>query len=202
MRVENLKRNKAACIISPLIGCILVGIVGTILLFVAGLLDGMFGLSGSKYDLFELARSTENAWLMGMMGTFSGMIIALFLFFLFYPFALAVWGPIMGRLPHQRVLSMRPYLIKGAGIGAVLCSLSAALMIHGWVGATESLNWEDAVVDGAVPFSTVPLTVSAALTGSIAGGIVGTLTAWVHYLILRPDRQFGPDYNPTVEVFD
>lgn len=199
MTVSGLKRNKIACTVSPLIGCILVGIVGTVLLFLVGFLDGLFDVSGSHGDLFEYARSTENPWVMGMMGTFSGMIIALFLFFLFYPFALAIWAPVMGRLPHNRVSHLRRYLVRGSVVGALICSMAAALMIHVWI---DAMSWDDFTGANRFDFPPLPLTISATVTGAFGGAIVGTLTAWVHYLILRPDLQLGPAYTPTVEVFD
>ena len=202
MTARAVKRNRTAIVISPLIGCIFVGILGAMSLLLAVSLDSAFNLSGDYIDLFDRARSTANGWLMGILGTISGMVLALFTFFLFYPFALAIWAPTMGKLPHERIVRLSPYLARGALVGAVICGICAALMINVWVGATESLNWEDAVAPKYPGFALLPLVISASLTGALAGSTVGVLTAWIHYLILRPDLQFGPERDSTVEVFD
>lgn len=202
MTQTKLKRNKIASVISPLIGCIFVGIFGTMCLIFIAALDGVFNLSGPHADLFERARSTNNAWIMGVMGTISGMVVALFVFFLFYPFALAVWAPTLGRLPHRKIVKLKPYVKRGGLVGAALCGIMAALMIHIWVGATDSLNWEDTVDVDKETFEPIQLTLSALLTGLVAGSVIGIATGWVHFMILRPDRQLGVIQGETISVFD
>lgn len=197
-----LKRNKIAIVVSPLIGCILVGIVGTVCLILTAFFDGIFLFSGEHYDLFERARNTNDSVLMGLIGTFSGMVLALFLFFLFYPFVLAVWAPLLGPLPHKGVSRLQVYAWRGSLVGALYCCLVASVMIHPWVTLMSDPGFMDDPAMASVRFDRLPLTLSASMTGAACGAAIGMIAGWLHWMILRPDQQLGADKLEAASVFD
>ena len=156
----HIKRVKLGLFLSSLAACLGVSVIGGLLLAFVQIALGLFGMNGT-----EPFQSTFSS------GVVTGLQLAALNFVLFLITVPAAWlalGLSIGRMPHRRIATRKPYIRWAAIWGAIL------------VGGTT-------FIFGLI--ESIPTGIGALLSGASVGALAGVGCGFLFYAIVRPAEQ-------------
>lgn len=166
-RPKRVKRIRLALLAASFAACLSVTLMGYVFL---GLMELAFGIPG-----WDGLAAGQSGFLSGVQTGLQLAALNFFLFFITVPAAALTLGLSIGRLPHQGVTALAPYLRWGAIWGAILVG-GTTCVFAGFGGA--------AAAAGAL--------VSGGATGGAAGGFCGFL---LHRIVAPAKQLTGMDIS-------
>ena len=199
MSATKIVRNKLAIFVSTLCAVLFVCLSGAVIQFITLLIAPLM-IDPIHTDIIRFAYISGNSVLYGLLDTSQGLIVSPVLFVLTMPLICLIWSIVIGRLPHRGVSQHRSYLVRGVAFGAILTGLACALLIHLLANLFMEFSDFEVIPDRAL--DPITLTITAGLTGVLAGGASGLTTSIIHLMILKPKTQLQSDFNSSAEIFD